>query len=84
MLPFAFILAAVLLNYGLLTLIFWCYVLRKIYLTDLRYEEWKDRNIGYWWVSTLIMIVLGGPRLHKINYSKIFGLDKFAFRIVSV
>lgn len=43
-----------------------------------------ERNKIYWWVSTAAMILLGGPRIHKLNYSKVFGLDKFSFRVVSV
>ena len=31
-----------------------------------------------------MMPMLGGHRLHKINYSKLFGLRVFAYRIVSV
>ena len=30
------------------------------------------------------MPVFGGHRLHKLNYSKLFGWDSFSFRVVSV
>lgn len=40
--------------------------------------------MGLWWVVAIGMVIFGGPRLHKLCYSKVFGMDRFAFRVVSV
>lgn len=74
LLPFGMFCAAVVYGSVVMTVVYWLYVIRGVYLNDIRYQEWKSQVSYYWWTMIILMPVLGGPRIHKINYSKIFGL----------
>lgn len=72
------------LNSLVITLVYLFCVVKSVYLTDVRYFEWKQEHRCYWWAFIILMPLLGGHRLHKWNYSKVFDWSSTAFRIVSV
>lgn len=66
-----------------LSLAFLIVVVGNHYLQDPRYFDWKQQNR----ISFYLMVVLNvlfGPRMHKLFYSKLWGLPALSFRIVSV
>lgn len=84
MLPFTLLVAVFFFNFIILSVVYWVLVLKQTYLNDARYQEWKMRHTLYFWVLAVASLVLGGPRIHKISYSKLFGSDMLAYRVVSV
>lgn len=83
--PLVLVIVAIILNQAVLSLVFGVVVLRGIYCIDARYAEWRANHKVYWWIFVVgLMPALGGHRLHKLNYSKLFGWQVFSFRIVSV
>jgi len=66
-----------------INVLFFLRVIVKEYLNDARYKEWFYQNK----VNSVIMIILTivfGPRINKLYYSKLFGKNIFAYRVVSV
>jgi hypothetical protein len=72
-LPLIVVVAGLCVNLILFGWIGFGYVIKEVYLKDVRYHEWKDKH--FWnFVSLIFLILLLGPKSHKLYYSKLFGL----------
>jgi hypothetical protein len=67
------VLVGLCVNLVLLGWIGFGYVVKEVYLKDVRYREWKDKRLWNF-VSLIVLILFLGPKSHKLYYSKLFGL----------
>lgn len=73
MVPVFLILAGLVVNLLVLGWVGFGYVVKEVYLKDVRYDEWRKRHWGNF-VGIMAGLALLGPRSHKLFYSKLFGL----------
>jgi hypothetical protein len=81
--PLLLIEVGLIVNICVLGWIYFVYVIKYVYLEDVRYQEWKNKHFVNFVILVSIFIILG-PKSHKLYYSKLFGLSIFSYRIVSV